>query len=88
MVLTKFNSSLWESKLQEVENICNSDTLKIKEEYMNKIVRYFSGAMGRIQEEMNKFEMLRGSFRENEQKAFTVNQFESVNGFLSLGSKL
>lgn len=86
--MTRFNSSLWESKLQELENIYNSDTLKVKQEYLYKAVNYFSGAMAKIQEEMNKFETLKGSFRENEQKAFNVEQFENVNGFLSLGSKI
>jgi hypothetical protein len=42
VVLSRFDSKLWESKFQEVENVLNNETLKVKEEYLTKLVDYFA----------------------------------------------
>lgn len=62
LVARKFNSTLWESKFQEVENIIKDNTLKNKEHFLTKVVKYFTGNLSKIQEEVRLFEKMKFKF--------------------------
>ena len=88
LVLAKFNTNEWECKFQEVENVLNNDTLKVKEEYLTKVIQYFNGNLRKIQQDMKKFEKIKVEFSSNESSTLKADQFSNVNGFLALGNKL
>jgi hypothetical protein len=62
LVLTKFNATEWEGKLQEVENVLNNDTLKIKEDYLTKVVDYFNDKLSKIKANMQQFTNITSKF--------------------------
>jgi hypothetical protein len=71
LVAAKFNLTLWESKLQEVENVISDDTLKDKEHFLTKVVKYFTGSLKKIQEEARNFEQMKFKFHDYDEEALT-----------------
>ena len=86
--MAKFNSNEWEGKLQEVENILNNDTLKLKEEFLIKAIDNLNQNLRNIKEDMKTFENLKQGFNATNSMSFKPEEFDNVNGFLSLGSQL
>ena len=87
LTLTKFNTTLWESRFQEAENVINSNTLKVKEENLTKMVEYFNQSLVKIMKKMHKFEDMKFKLCESNEGSYE-NQFQRVNELLSLGSSL
>jgi cytochrome c556 len=71
-----------------VENVLNSETLKVKEECLTKWVDYFRDALQKIHQDMSKFQQVKSKICENDEGNVTPQYFENINGFLSMGCKL
>lgn len=87
LVLSRFDSKLWDSKLQEADNVLTNNSLRLKEEELTRIVGFFTASLSKIHEQMQSFQQTREELT-NSEEALHPSYFDKVNTFLCLGSKL
>lgn len=87
MVVSRFDSQVWESKLQEVENVLNTDALREKQGLLTRFSEFLSNALHRVGQDFSRFDQARQQILSPKNTPI-ANYFENINGFLSLGSKI